>query len=346
MQVRRCALKLVVSSLLFSSCSVATADEICGLPSTFDVIFTDGFESAVPAAVLARPTLAQLQANRTAHVLTAPTITITAPSSGASVADNKTDVIGTFTGPDNTGIAIGTLTAYTHNGQFVVPAVPLASGANTITATATTIDAQTSSAAVGVTGQLNPAPLTLSASANAGFAPFTVSFRSLLRTGTIQSVGVDYDGDGTDDYTGAVLPSSFTHTYSAPGVYAVRLTIHTSQGPTYTSIQHILIQDLTTVKATVCGVFGYFRQNLSANQITTATQAFGDIAKNRYTTFLNGLGATNAGQVATQLGTIANGVFGVDRTSLIVAATVNNELLGFTVVIARGDDGVWRITDL
>lgn len=345
MQIRSIASKFSATLLPLFFFAPAFADETCGLPSTFDVLFANGFEGAA-TVVLAQPTVEQLKRARTASALSAPTITITYPTASATIADNKTDVAGIYSGPDNTGIAIGSSTAYTQGGQFVVPAVQLVAGSNSISAIATTIDLQTASASVAVTGQAAPAALTLSASNSAGFAPFTITFRSQLQAGTIQSVGVDYDGDGTDDYSGATMPGSFTHTYSSPGIYAVRLTIHTNEGPVYTSTQRVVIQDLAVVKATVCGVFGYFRQNLAANAISTATQALGDIAKNRYTVFLNGLGATNAGVMATQLGTIANGVFGVDRTSLIIAATVNSELLGFSVAITRGDDGVWRITDL
>lgn len=77
-----------------------------------------------------------------------------------------------------------------------------------------------------------------------------------------------------------------------------------------------------------------------------ATQAFGAYAVSRYTLFLNGLGTANAAQVATQLEPIAIGVFGVDSTSLIVAATVDSVLPGFTIAIDRRDDGMWRITSL
>ncbi|MBX3687970.1 hypothetical protein [Dokdonella sp.] len=345
MKIHRCALVLCSLSVGFLASSIALADETCGLPSTFDVIFIDGFDGAA-ATALANPTVAQLEQRRRARVLTAPTIAITYPVSGATIADTKIDVVGTYTGPDNTGIAIGSAVAYVQNGQFVIPALPLASGSNTLTAVATTLDGQTASASVGVSGASTSAALTLSANQLAGFSPFTITFRSAFRGGTIQSVAVDYDGNGTDDYTGSSLPSPFSHTYNSPGIYPVRLTIHAVGGSVYTATQRVVIQDLEAVKTTVCGVFGYFRENLAGNQIATATQALGDAAKERYTPFLNGLGATNAAQVATQLGTIANGVFGVDTTSLIVVATVNSELLGFTVGINRGDDGVWRITDL
>lgn len=324
----------------------ARADETCGLPSTFDVIFINGFEAASPAA-LPLPTLAQLEQNRRARQATAPTIAITSPASGAAIADSKVDVVGTYSGPDNTGIAIGSARAYTYNGQFVVPALPLAPGSTTLTATATTIDGLTSSASATVSSaQAAPAPLSLAANAYAGFAPLAVSFVAQLNAGSIQSVAVDYDGDGVDDYSGAAFPSPFAHTYSTPGIYAVRLTVHSSAGTTYTATQRVVIQDLAAVRSTVCGVFGHFRQNVAANQMTTAAQALGDTAKDRYTTFLNGLGATNAGTVATQLGTIANGVFGVDQASLIVVANVGSETVGFPVTIARGDDGVWRIISL
>lgn len=328
------------------SCSIAIAGETCGLPSTFDILFVNGFD--LPnTIVLPTPSVEQLLRDRAEMPNGgAPTVTITFPVGGATISDSGTDVSGTYTGPDNTGIAIGSSVAFTQGGKFVVPNVPLASGSNAIAVVATTLDGQTSTAVISVSGQDDSGPLTLTPSAPAGFAPFAISFQSTLRIGTIQSVAVDYDGDGTDDYTGSALPTPFSHTYSSAGVYPARLTITTVEGPVYTSTRRVVIEDLAAVKATVCGVFGYFRSNLAANQISTAASALGDVAKDRYTIFLNGLGSSNAATVATQLGTIANGVFGVGSASLVVVATENSELLGFSVTVAQGDDGVWRITSL
>src|SRR3569623_508880 len=335
------AASLLTVALAFAH--TALADETCGLPSTFDVIFANGFQD--PGAItIPRPSLSELLQRKGAQVLTAPTIAITSPSAGAAFADNHIDAAGTYTGPDDTGIVVGTQIAYTHGGQFVAAAVPLNVGSNSLTATATTLDGQTATDSRSVTGAAQ-APLILAVNEEVAFAPFKVKFQSQLSSGAIQTVGVDYDGDGTDDYTGSTLPSPFTHTYTTSGIYAVRLSIHTVGGQDYSTTHRVVIQDLTQVRSTVCGVFGYFRENLAVNDIATATQTFGEVAKSRYTAFLNGLGATNAATMATNLGTIANGLFGPDRASLVVAAAVSGQAQGYTVVIARGDDGVWRLTD-
>lgn len=176
--------------LSFFAASTVFAQETCGLDSTFDDLSIKG--SAGPTNVtLPLPTLAQLEQRRQAREMAAPTIAITSPASGATISDTKTDVVGTYNGPDNTGHCDWGRSRHTHGGQFVVPALPLAAGSNTQTVVATTLDGQTASATVGVSALATPAPLALSASSIAGFALLSISFLSSLRTGAIQSVAVD-----------------------------------------------------------------------------------------------------------------------------------------------------------
>src|SRR5262245_58125687 len=64
-------------------------------------------------------------------------IAIVDPANGASLAANRTNVRGTFHGPPNTGITVNGRLAYASGGKFMLNALPLVAGSNTITAIAT-----------------------------------------------------------------------------------------------------------------------------------------------------------------------------------------------------------------
>lgn len=74
-------------------------------------------------------------------------VTIDSPEEGSSSPGDIVDVVGTFTGPVNTGITINGIPAKTVNGRFMVPNVRLPK-AGTIEAVATTLPGLTATASI------------------------------------------------------------------------------------------------------------------------------------------------------------------------------------------------------
>src|ERR1051325_1232155 len=64
-------------------------------------------------------------------------VTITDPMANVTIDSNTYNVVGTFSGPANTGVVVNDRVAYTSGGRFVLNDLPVVAGTNTITAVTT-----------------------------------------------------------------------------------------------------------------------------------------------------------------------------------------------------------------
>jgi hypothetical protein len=83
-------------------------------------------------------------------------VVITEPTAGTIVSLKKIRIRGQVQGPANTGVAVNSIPAFILNGEFIVDAVPLETGTNTLTAVATTRSGNTASHSVTVSREGTP----------------------------------------------------------------------------------------------------------------------------------------------------------------------------------------------
>ncbi|QBB68890.1 hypothetical protein ELE36_00035 (plasmid) [Pseudolysobacter antarcticus] len=116
--------------------SASAFAEICGI----DSIFADGYEVAgfVPIAQIAgssqSPGLIPSIIGSGAL-----SVAVTSPGTGATTGNSSVDVVGTFVGPVNTGIAVNNVGAYVVNGHFSCAECGIGLGSNSLTVQATTL---------------------------------------------------------------------------------------------------------------------------------------------------------------------------------------------------------------
>src|SRR5262249_15982938 len=103
-------------------------------------------------------------------------IAIADPSNAAAIGANRTDVRGTFQGPPNTGITVDGRLAYAWGGKFMLNALPLIAGPNTITAIATSPTGQSAATTVSVSATGAAPDLVLNADVTGGPSPLIVTF--------------------------------------------------------------------------------------------------------------------------------------------------------------------------
>ncbi|MCR4391913.1 MAG: PKD domain-containing protein [Candidatus Acetothermia bacterium] len=77
-----------------------------------------------------------------------------------------------------------------------------------------------------------PLQAVLTATPTSGVAPLSVTFSAAGSTGTIVSFTLDFETDGTVDYTGTDITVAVVHTYDAPGTYTATLTVQDARGRT------------------------------------------------------------------------------------------------------------------
>jgi PKD repeat protein len=310
------------------------AQEACGLQTaTFDIIFKYGFEQ--PAAGLG-PSLSTVSPPTLGL---APSITISSPIDGSTLPSDGIQVVGTVSGPADTGVSVNGVPAQIVGGQFATPFFALQDGSNAITAIATTIDGLTATSMITITGNGSGAVVALFTDAETGYAPSAVGFTASIPTNiTVQNITLAF-GDGTS-YSG--VGSIPRHTYAAAGIYQAHLTITDTSSQHYTASRTITVVDLVAQRQTLCAVYAHLRARMAASDVTGALYAFQIKHQQKYRTLFNALG-TNLSIAATRLGVIGNGTIGLTNAELYIILEQTGQVNAYPIHMAMDGSGVWRI---
>ncbi|MGE3105509.1 MAG: hypothetical protein AB7K14_09705 [Lysobacterales bacterium] len=361
-RVEHVLLRLLLAAMIgLLLATPSSAQEICGLSSVqFDALLGDGFESlatpnAAASAVTAVPpgrgkagALGRVDLGRPlGHAAriqagVAPTILILSPAAGASLPGRAFEVRGTFTGPLNTGITVNGVAARTFGNQWVSTGLRPPAGSFDIDAVAHTFDGQTASAARSLTlGNAEP-PLELRAASPGNLAPATIGFNLRFPAGAVvSSVQIDFDDDGSNDYSGplAGAPSGFF--YANPGLYTARAEAVVDGNPA-ASEASVVIADVVANRLRACAVYGELRASLTANDLEATLATFIPHQREALRPFFTTLG-DNRPVFATRLGTIANGYIGVDGANLRTLRIEAGQPVAYPFEVAADPEGVWRI---
>lgn len=318
--------------------SSAFANEVCGLQDMIsDGIFLDGFSP---------PTSSGLGPPRTTvlppQTGISPTVTITYPASGA-VIDPGVQVRGIYTGPIATGISVNGQPAYASNGTFVSKPIIVDGGATSLTAKVTTLDGLTSTTSVPITVSATPRELNFSSNASAGFTPLPIKFSGAVKGGlSVQSVSVDFQTDGTPDFTGSSLASIPLYTYTQPGTHTATVTVTLADNRQLVGKLSVAAFDFPSTRNEVCSVYAHLRTRLAAQDAAGAGHALTGKLKSRLLPAFVATGSRMP-DVAGRLGTLADGTIGVDVADLLLVREVGNGVRGYPFHMAKDADGVWRI---
>ncbi len=324
---------------------IPAGSSFCGI----DSIFANGYETPSFSATTqlpggaASPGLIQ-DITGTGTTLA---VALTTPS---STSDSAVDVTGTFTGPVNTGVAVNGVAGYSAGGKFVVPSVPLVSGTNTLNVTATILPGASVTNSSTIIQSGTPTPIVVATDRPIGYAPFAENFTyqigALSGGATVASVAIDFQGRGTNDYSGTLANAPKTYTYLQSGLYTAKFVFTDSNNATYTINRSVLIQDLAIQRGMLCDVYGYLQDRLNAQDATGASNVFQPAERSTYATFFSGLG-TDMPVAAAQLGVIVNGVLGTGFVDfLIVQDNADQTRSGYPLRMTQSGDGVWRISEM
>jgi hypothetical protein len=333
------------------------AQEICGLQNAvYPQMLKDGFENVgTPAAITFAPAVKTSKVITLGPALamapipngsTPPTISITEPLAGAVIEGRRVQVRGAFTGPAGTGVSVNGLPAILQGNQFVIREMILPLGATSLDAKATTIGGLSATSSRAVSANTAIASVQMRASKLADFSSLAVDFQSTIAASlTIQTITLDFNGDGTPEFSGsnpALIPTHYD--YTAPGVYTAKLMVTTSapSSQTFIATQIITVVDLSAHRARACTTYGYLRDRLNASDVNGALLAFPSDRRSSYQPFFTALGA-NRPIMASRLGTIANGTISFNSAKLMVVRINGAQVQGFPLQVTQSNDGVWRI---
>lgn len=170
------------------------------------------------------------------------TVSIDSPTAGATIQEDTVLVSGTFQGPSNTGITVNGIVA-SQNGNRYYASVPLMPGDNALTVTATRPEGITATQSVSVTSG-GSSPISISVEPASGIAPLETTFSLQNNTANeLSTIQIDFDGNGSVDFTTTNAGAKIETTYAAPGVYQARVTVTDSFSNVFAQTVLVSVQD-------------------------------------------------------------------------------------------------------
>lgn len=271
-------------------------------------------------------------------------VSITAPTDGTTVQSDRVTVHGTFQGDANTGVAVNGMAALTDGTSFVAVDVPLLAGDNFITAVATNLRGDSASQSMTVTAQPTcTITLTLTATPAGGVAPLWVGFTYQVDASVVvQSLQIDLDGDGVDDFDTTDPARPLRYEYGTPGLYLARLRVTDSQGAVYEATAGVQVAALASMDALFQNLWSGMTAALSAGDREAALTYLTVGAQAKYGRVFDAL----LGEMPAIIGSFSplqRASISSDVGEYASNRTIDGRNRLFLIYFLKDYDGVWRI---
>ena len=194
-------------------------------------------------------------------------LAFTTPVDGATLTGDSVLVTGSFQGEINSGVTVNGVVAVLDANNNFYATVPLAAGANILTATLTSFEGNVTTKTLTVTGDGVAPAIQINADQIEGLAPLTVNF-SVEGAGITGGNIVAGGGTVTSTFDNGKL--IFTVIYPNPGTYPVTVTATNSQGNNVSKNFIIVVQDAARMDLMLKEVWDGMNNALIAGDKKTA----------------------------------------------------------------------------
>jgi len=170
--------------------------------------------------------------------------------------------------------------------------IPLQTGANTITATASDACGYKATDTITINTETIEEPVRLTATPSSGILSATIGiFEATLEVETsienpVSKYSWDLNGDGTIDQEGSEL-AKVTTNYRNTGLYSPSITITDTQGNTYTETAVVNVMSRNEMDALLKGKWEGMRGELISGDVSKALQYFAEGSKEKYQEIFN-----------------------------------------------------------
>jgi hypothetical protein len=271
---------------------------------------------------------------------------ITTPTQNENVRDNRILVEGTYEGPSNTGITVNGITALISKGRFIANNVPLEVGKNTLTATLTTFNGETTTHHIDITSQGTSPSLVVNASPATGLAPLSVTFEYNFNTDTwLSSLYMDFEGDGTNDFYTRSSLTTIQHDYNTPGIYVAKMQITDNKGYVYRANTTVEVVSAEQMDNLFRHLWDEMNEALVAEEIDTALRYLNTAAQAKYAPVFEVL-LPHMPEIVASYSPLKRVSISENMGEYAVTRTINGEMKIFFIYYLRGADGVWRLDSM
>jgi hypothetical protein len=268
---------------------------------------------------------------------------------GSTVNDDTVLVSGTVNTPPNSGVMVnGQLATVTAEGQFFLNDLYLATGANTVTATVTTVDGKTANQVISINGNAMTAQYAVTVPTSGILDPTTPLFIDVDIAGTADSpltVGyaISLKCDALGGGTTVTQFGTYRCGYTSPGIHVVSVTIRdAAHAVVYSVVKRVRIDTPRALYNSLVSTYGDVIDRLKSGNIDGAANVFTGTVREKYRTAFTELGA---GLTATVngFGVILGASINAKFAELVIVNTTAQGDVATPVILGLGADGIWRI---
>jgi len=284
-----------------------------------------------------------------------PVLTVTAPLNGAIINDNTVLVTGNLTAPANTGVTVNGVIAHLGGnpyGSEFAAVVPLQTGSNTLTISATLLSRKQSSQTLEIS-RSGDSLLSVTASPTHAFAPAEVAF-TITDSGQtgIEMVELDFDGDNIADrlitfeqILAGALQKPILHTYTEPGLYQPIITITDKDNNIHRDALAVSIQSKDQTDQIIRELWGSMNAALVAGNHGLATESITDSSMQGYSRIFYLL-LPHMDSIVSGYTDIAAVDIGLTYGEYAVGEEIDGSSRIFLIQFMQDYQGVWRLESM
>jgi hypothetical protein len=284
----------------------------------------------------------------TVVVVPGPELQFAANLDASTFDDDHVLVSGYVSAPPNSAMTVNGVVVHIDDaGRFQANDVPLAPGANAVTATVSTQDGNTASRSITI-NSTGAGPFRVRAAPTEGLESLQVTFTIENVHGTpFKQVTFDLDDDGLSNLvarSSQFVDGSLTVTATYPvGTWIAVITVYDEQDRVvYSTRKSIVVLAPPVLEAKLRGVYDGMLQRLKAGNLAGALTAVTGSAYDRYSAIFARLQSAMP-TIADRLGEIREVNFGIDLAELSVVRDSPDGARRFMIYLIRAEDGIWRI---
>lgn len=160
-----------------------------------------------------------------------------------------------------------------------------------------------------------------------------------------QSLSMDFDGDGTDEFTDADPATLISGGYSTPGVYLARLSVTDQQNQTTTAEVGIVVQDVVAMDTMFKDIWNSMNAALVAGDKATALTFLTARAQTIYDSVFDVL-LPHMPDIVASFTSFQGVKIREGYAEYALNRTINGENHLFLIYFLKDADGVWRLEDM